>query len=124
MATPPWGPSMVPSEPKPGEGAFAPSPPSPPRPPSPSSSLKLLTPVDLVEIVEDLERHFANEGLTNGIGGQALPRMPPASAPCTPQTEWRSLPSDKTLMRKRLDLTAARMPLAASHRMGQTERSV
>jgi len=125
MGTPPWAPSAAPSEPNPGEGSAVPPPPSPPRPSSPSSSLKLLTPIDLVEIVEDLERHFANEGLKAGIDPQVgLPPVP-ASAPCTPAGNWRTLPIDAApRTRRRSDLTAARMPLSPPHRMSQTERSL
>jgi len=125
MATPPWCPSNKPSEPKPGEGPFVPLPPTPQRPPSPSSSLKLLTPVDLVEIVEDLERHFAAEGMTaNGVGGpQAGPRPPPASAPCTPAGNWRSIPNENPRLKHRSDLSAPRMPLSSMD-MGRTERAV
>lgn len=137
MPTPPWGPSDVPSEPKPCEGIAAPPPPpTPPKPPSPSSSLKLLTPVDLVEIVEDLERHFANENAPNTDEKAEVvpkPRPPPASAPCTPASNWRVLPGESPHIHPRsgsertpLMPTAPPMPLMSSlePRMGQFERSV
>jgi hypothetical protein len=83
LATPPWVPSLLPNEPVQSENLAAPQPPT-----SPSCSLNLLSPTDLVEIVEDLERHFAYEADPEELG----PKVAPASAPCSPEKQWRSLP--------------------------------
>jgi len=126
MGTPPWGPSMTPREPMPGEGAAPPQPPSP-RPGSPSTSLRMLSPVDLVEIVEDLERHFANEGATKDMY-EVGPRVPPTSVHCTPSAQWRSVPEDSPMLKHRSSLgsslAAKSLPLSTGHRMGPSERFV
>jgi hypothetical protein len=86
LPTPPWRPSIAPTEPVQSEQSALPS--------DPSCSLKLLTPVDLVEIVEDLERHFACEG-EEKVALEA--RSPSLSAPCSPAVkQWRSMPPAKT----------------------------
>lgn len=96
LPTPPWRPSIAPSEPVQSDQSALPS--------SPSCSLKLLTPVDLVEIVEDLERHFACEG-EDKVALEAKPaniQGPPVSAPCSPTIkDWRTLPTELPNGRRR-----------------------
>lgn len=139
IPTPPWGPSVAPCEPRrplpcepgAGEGAAAqPVATSPPRASSPSTSLKLLTPVDLVEIVEDLERHFASESRRREDMSEGGPRVPPASAPCTPLGQWRSLPAvDKgsaadLMLKYGSGSLTMQMPLSSTPRMAPSERRV